>query len=267
MTQDPISAGLNWYTYCEGNPIMFYDPTGLDSWVIYAICDDDKENEGQRRAAKIRATEYEEKYGTPCYIFGVSSAWEFKYIWNNMVGYVFAGGSGERYERYQNYCSWAVNIDAVEVIAHGSTQLKNEKADDYLIGYIFFQDGSKIYAQENSKTGAGSGNYSVTDLKKKSMDSLYFGACNTANKDFKVNIATGFFNYMTGIKNVTGWDGGVVYVETDRVGAIPLPWFRGWTGKKVTVNEYRSSPSQDTFNKLTKKFNTHRNKGSITLTR
>jgi len=27
--EDPIRCGLNWYTYCENNPIMFSDPTGL----------------------------------------------------------------------------------------------------------------------------------------------------------------------------------------------------------------------------------------------
>ena len=26
--EDPIRAGLNWYTYCVGNPILYYDPSG-----------------------------------------------------------------------------------------------------------------------------------------------------------------------------------------------------------------------------------------------
>jgi len=29
-SQDPIGAGLNYYTYCNGNPIMMVDPSGLD---------------------------------------------------------------------------------------------------------------------------------------------------------------------------------------------------------------------------------------------
>jgi len=28
-TEDPIGAGLNWYTYCSGNPLAFIDPFGL----------------------------------------------------------------------------------------------------------------------------------------------------------------------------------------------------------------------------------------------
>ncbi len=28
LTEDPIRDGLNWYTYCSGNPVAFRDPTG-----------------------------------------------------------------------------------------------------------------------------------------------------------------------------------------------------------------------------------------------
>ena len=29
ITEDPIKDGLNWYVYCENNPVMFVDPLGL----------------------------------------------------------------------------------------------------------------------------------------------------------------------------------------------------------------------------------------------
>ena len=30
-TEDPIKDGSNWYVYCGGNPIMFWDKMGLMS--------------------------------------------------------------------------------------------------------------------------------------------------------------------------------------------------------------------------------------------
>jgi RHS repeat-associated protein len=31
MSEDPIRDSLNWYTYCMGNPLLFFDPSGLDA--------------------------------------------------------------------------------------------------------------------------------------------------------------------------------------------------------------------------------------------
>ena len=30
MTEDPIRDGLNWYSYCGGNPVNAWDPSGLE---------------------------------------------------------------------------------------------------------------------------------------------------------------------------------------------------------------------------------------------
>ena len=32
MSEDPAKSGLNWYVYCENNPLKFVDPWGLTSW-------------------------------------------------------------------------------------------------------------------------------------------------------------------------------------------------------------------------------------------
>lgn len=34
ISEDPIGAGLNWYTYCDNNPNRFIDPLGLESIVV-----------------------------------------------------------------------------------------------------------------------------------------------------------------------------------------------------------------------------------------
>jgi len=33
-SEDTARAGLNWYAYCENNPVMFADPTGLDAILV-----------------------------------------------------------------------------------------------------------------------------------------------------------------------------------------------------------------------------------------
>ena len=36
ISEDPIRDGLNWYTYCGGNPVMFVDPWGLDYIIAWS---------------------------------------------------------------------------------------------------------------------------------------------------------------------------------------------------------------------------------------
>ena len=39
ITEDPIHDGLNWYGYCGGNPVMFFDPSGLFDYNSQLKCD------------------------------------------------------------------------------------------------------------------------------------------------------------------------------------------------------------------------------------
>ena len=34
ISEDPIKDGVNWYAYCGGNPVMFWDPRGLDLQIL-----------------------------------------------------------------------------------------------------------------------------------------------------------------------------------------------------------------------------------------
>ncbi|MBP3505766.1 MAG: hypothetical protein J6K43_05115, partial [Lachnospiraceae bacterium] len=42
ISEDPIRDGLNWYTYCENNPVMFVDPWGLEITLPGIISVDDE---------------------------------------------------------------------------------------------------------------------------------------------------------------------------------------------------------------------------------
>ena len=55
-TEDPARSGMNWYTYCGNNPVMFIDPKGLSSIL-------DRIAEGQKRKAADEALL--DKYRTP----------------------------------------------------------------------------------------------------------------------------------------------------------------------------------------------------------
>jgi RHS repeat-associated protein len=39
-TEDPVRDGLNWYVYCDNNPVRFYDPTGKATWFIHGTGSD-----------------------------------------------------------------------------------------------------------------------------------------------------------------------------------------------------------------------------------
>ena len=46
LTEDPARAGLNWYTYCNNNPVNFVDPYGLDAILINKLVDNPTKNVG-----------------------------------------------------------------------------------------------------------------------------------------------------------------------------------------------------------------------------
>ena len=34
ITEDPAKDGSNWYAYCGNNPVMMFDPSGLDYYIF-----------------------------------------------------------------------------------------------------------------------------------------------------------------------------------------------------------------------------------------
>lgn len=164
-----------------------YAPSDEKSYVFYSIYENDPaETDRNKRQAEIIQKEYSGTYGG-CEVIGVNSAQEFVDQWNKLPD----------------------SVGAIQVISHGHVNYKNENANDYLNGYIFFSDGSKLYS--SSFNVMGSNDRSVDNLKTMSANKLYFSACNTANKDFKTNIAKAFYE-KNNISQVTGWDGGVTFI-------------------------------------------------------
>lgn len=50
-SEDPARAELNWYTYCNGNPVNRIDPSGLESYYIFYNGNNDKYNKSLKDRA------------------------------------------------------------------------------------------------------------------------------------------------------------------------------------------------------------------------
>ncbi len=72
-TEDPIRDGLNWYSYCSGNPVMFIDPLGLfDYNTTYRKGDKGKEIEVLQN--ELKWNQYVGADGNPLTVDGVFGA-------------------------------------------------------------------------------------------------------------------------------------------------------------------------------------------------
>ena len=172
--EDPLS--LNRYTYCQNNSLIFVDPSGKYSVVIWANYPDEKKSvsKNNKKQAEIIAEQYEEKYGGECYVYEVGTAEDFVTTWNSLDD--------------------SEPIDAIQFIGHGTAA---RETDDITYGYgnIYFGDGSKLYAEtyinniagevhDKKRRVKGINDYTIDNVYGKNVGSIYFSACNTANQDF-----------------------------------------------------------------------------------
>ena len=156
ITEDPIRDGTNWYTYGNNNPILYIDPTGLDSYIFY-----DPNMFGEGTGYEFALTDkkmLEDYYGTPCHLIDIWSAEGFIYNWNNRIG---TDGNG--------------TIDAVVVFSHS-----------YWSTLIF---GSGDQSSEVRDVNLDVIN---SKLESRTMKVLLLLGCHTGETNKDVNLATTF---------------------------------------------------------------------------
>ena len=190
-TEDPVKDGDNWYVYCGNNPVNAVDPWGLDS-VIFV-------SSNMSEQANARKQYYTDKYDTASYVIEVESAEEFVDRWNEF--FIRAKDNN-------------INIDAIEVISHGSIDGevgKDSTGTAYSTGYIYFTDSQKNKLYARKVDNMGKGDRSTGSLISVTAKELNFGSCNSANPD-TYNIVYGF---MSRVKAGTysGFDGGAKWNE------------------------------------------------------
>jgi len=170
--EDLVGAGLNWYTYCENNPVNRIDPWGLDSYILY----DPKmhlfsvDNHMNQIALGLK-----DQYGTDVHTITAENwtADSFETWWNGLSG----------------------NIDAIVIAAHGTwDRIQFDSKND-----IGRDDPNADYGMT---TGQMSG------LKVKDMDMLLLLGCNTGHLD-KDSIGKSFASYVGKGGRVVAPDGEV----------------------------------------------------------
>ncbi|AQS08721.1 toxin A [Clostridium saccharobutylicum] len=186
-----------------------YNESGNADHVCYIFYQPNIESGDKKHSfyaqAKIEAEKYKIKYpGTEVILVPVTSPHDFKDEWNKMD-------------------DKSKNIDAVQIILHGSIDDDPNDPNDTGSGYMYFEnewtkrvaDYYRIATRSNViPNNQKEEDILISDLDKKKMNELYFSSCNSANPDAGENTATAFED-VADANEITGWDGGTVYQYDD----------------------------------------------------
>jgi RHS repeat-associated protein len=124
-TEDPIQAGLNWYTYANSNPVLYIDPNGLDAYIFYL-----PEWKNEALDDQKRLMEYYGLSESEVILIELNSEADLTNGWNSM-GTNTAGDT--------------VSIDAVIINTHANPEALN--------GSFGYFDASDIAALDNKDVG------------------------------------------------------------------------------------------------------------------
>lgn len=188
MSEDPAKDGLNWYSYCGGNPVMFVDPDGLSSIIFVS-------NEMSAQA-DVRREVYKERYNTVCYVVSVGNAKEFAQQWNNW---------------FSDYLE-NEKIDAIEIISHGGATGDLGQSFDgtaYATGFLYFghdPNNERLFARDTDDMNNTDAAITWLDPINSKVNEFNINGCNSANLDI-YNIVYGFMQKVDSY-NYTGFDGG-----------------------------------------------------------
>lgn len=172
--EDPIGAGLNWYSYCEGDPVNRVDPLGLDSYILY--------DPGMHKLFPIdmhmkqMALGLEQQYGTKVHTLETTK-WTpgtFETWWNNLPS----------------------DVDAVVIATHGVPDR------------IQFDIRNDTDGRRGANLGLNT--TEMSGLKVKDMDMLLLLGCNMGHLDHD-NIGKAFASYIGNNGRVIAADGTVTW--------------------------------------------------------
>ena len=171
ITEDPAQAGVNWYSYCGGNPVNFIDPWGLESYIIY-LPEFEREAYADKQDLVDMGVREDE-----IIMVQVDSAAQFKKGWNNM-GYILDEDGNRTTDEDGNYLTYS-SIDYVIINTHG---------DPLSIGTKELRNGGW--------------NFGLDDIKKLDnkdiTGNLLLLGCNTGHLDAEINPARSFAKKVNG---------------------------------------------------------------------
>ena len=146
--EDPIKDGENWYGYCENNPCIIIDISGLDSYIFYDPVMFD--NRDMKKYAEMMKKDVKKKFGGTVHVIATSTKDQFIRDWNSM------GNNGKN------------KIDSVTLICHGNRS------------YMW------IYAQANnlSKKENAYSDLFTNDLNKQTIGYFFILSCNIGNSQY-----------------------------------------------------------------------------------